>query len=295
MLKHVALSKRWLELPVEERLTAVVGQKAMTTKQSQVLEFPAWLHGTIPAILRKVGAEGQWWAREYLETGAFPQPRQMRQVQPGEVLVMHAAAEFGAPRACWRMHMFRDVFMPLNEGVPEEEYPRTREAFESFCLSTPWGALDYAVSSPPPWGARPFANRLASLLRFWEVLQGPRYAFLSFNDNHTLEELMDHIWRITLDAWCPGGPASVRERLALTAERMARATREECLEAVLRVMPVVVEVDLDLRHNEVLRDPGFLRERLSALPPEKFEELSSADKYVVCGQLFDWHRELGRR
>jgi hypothetical protein len=76
---------------------------------------------------------------------------------------------------------------------------------------------------------------------------------------------------------------------------MARATREECLEAVLRVMPVVVEVDLDLRHNEVLRDPGFLRERLSALPPEKFEELSSADKYVVCGQLFDWHRELGRR
>jgi hypothetical protein len=151
------------------------------------------------------------------------------------------------------------------------------------------------VSSPPPWSAERIANRLASLLRFWEVLQGPRYAFWGFNDNYTLEELVDDIWRMTLKAWCPGGPASVREHLALTVERMARATREECLEAVLRVMPVVVEADFDLRHNEVLRDPGFLRERLSALPPKKFEELSSADKYAVSGQLWDWHRELGRR
>jgi hypothetical protein len=267
----------------------------MTTEQSQVLEFPAWLHGTIPAILRKVSAEGQWWAREYLETGAFPQPRQMRQVQPGEVLVMHAAAEFGAPRACWRMHMFMGVSTELNLCVPDEARQRTDDAFESFCLSTSWGALDYAVSSPPPWGAERIANRLAALLHFWEVLQGPRYALLSFNDNHTLEKLMDDTWRMTLEAWCPGGPTSVRERLSLTVARMARATREECLEAVLRMMPVVVEVDLDLRHNEVLRDPGFLRERLSALPPEKFEELSSADKYAVCGQLWDWHRELGLR
>jgi hypothetical protein len=267
----------------------------MTTEQSQVLELPAWLHGSIATISRKVEAEGTWWAREYLETGAFPLPRQMRQVQPGEVLVMHAGAEFGAPRASWRMHMFRDVSTELYLCVPEEARQRTDEAFESFCLSTPWGALDYAVSSPPPWSAERIANRLASLLRFWEVLQGSRYAFWGFNDNYTLEQLVNDIWRMTLEAWCPVGAASVREHLALTVERMARATREECLEAVLRVMPVVVEVDLDLRHNAVLRDPGFLRERLSALPPEKFEELSSADKYVVCGQLFDWHRELGRR
>ncbi|MFY0571435.1 hypothetical protein ACN28E_47440 [Archangium lansingense] len=72
----------------------------MTTEQSPVLEFPAWLHGSITTIRRKVRAEGQWWAREYLETGAFPQPRQMRQVQPGEVLVMHSGAEFGSPHAC---------------------------------------------------------------------------------------------------------------------------------------------------------------------------------------------------
>ena len=52
-------------------------------------------------------------------------------------------------------------------------------------------------------------NRLASVLRFWDVLQGPRYAFWSFNDDYTLESLMEDIWRKTLEAWCPGGPASV--------------------------------------------------------------------------------------
>jgi hypothetical protein len=266
----------------------------MTTEQSPVLEFPAWLHGSISTIRRKVRAEGQWWAREYLETGAFPQPRQMRQVQPGEVLVMHSGAEFGAPHACWRMHMFTSVFIRLDECVPEEARQRTEEAFESFCQSAPWGALDNAVSLLPPQSAERMANRLASLLRFWEMLQVPRYAFWSFDDNYTLEELMDDIYRETLGAWCPGGPASVREHLALTVERMARATREECLEAVLRLMPVVVEANRDLKNREVLREPGFLRERLSALPLKKFESLSGASKYAVSGQLYAWDRELGR-
>ncbi|WP_043396442.1 hypothetical protein, partial [Archangium violaceum] len=206
----------------------------MTTDQSPVLEFPAWLYGTTAAILRKVRAEGRWWAREYLETSAFPQPRQMRQVLPGEVLVMRQAAEFDLGRTRWWMHLFGGVFMDLNEGVPKEERQRMRESFESFCLSTPWGALYHAVSPPPPHSAERMAKRLASVLRFWDVLQGPRYAFWP-DKKYTLEELMEDIYRKTLEAWCPGGPASVREHMALTVERMSRATREECMEAVLRV------------------------------------------------------------
>jgi hypothetical protein len=72
---------------------------------------------------------------------------------------------------------------------------------------------------------------------------------------------------------------------------MARA---KCLNAVLRVMPSVVEMDTDLKHCEVLRDPGFLRERLSSLPPKKLEELSSAYIYALSIQLWDWYRELKR-
>ena len=85
-----------------------------------MLEFPAWLYGTTAAIRRKVRAEGHWWAREYLKTGAFPQPRQMRQVSPGEVLVMHSGAEFDLNRTRWWMHMFGDVFMSLHESVPKD-------------------------------------------------------------------------------------------------------------------------------------------------------------------------------
>jgi hypothetical protein len=44
----------------------------------------------------------------------------------------------------------------------------------------------------------------------------------------------------------------------------------------------------------LLSDPDFLRERLSALPPKKFEDISSAYKYAVNGQLYAWDRELGR-
>ncbi|MFY0525781.1 hypothetical protein ACN28I_22435 [Archangium gephyra] len=266
----------------------------MNTEHSPVLEFPAWLYGTTAAILRKGRAEGHWWARKYLKTGAFPLPRQMRQVQPGEVLVMHQGGEgFDWFRPRWRMHFFGDVFMGLDEGVPKEERQRTEESFESFCLSTPWGALYHAVSPRPPHSAVHVANQLTSVLRFWDVLQGPRYAFWPDRE-YTLEELMEDIYGKTLEAWCPKGPASVREHLALTVERMSRATREECMEAVLRVMPVVVEMDADLKHREALRDPDFLRERLRALPPEVFEDVSSAYRYAASGPLWAWNRELGR-
>ena len=118
----------------------------MNTEYSPVLEFPAMLYGSTTAIQRKVRAEGRWWAREYLETGAFPQPRQMRQVPPGEVLVMHSGADFDpTPRPRWRMHMFTNVFMGLDEGIPKEERQRNEAAFESFCLSTSWAGL---IQSP---------------------------------------------------------------------------------------------------------------------------------------------------
>ncbi|WPB80591.1 hypothetical protein KYC5002_15790 [Archangium violaceum] len=52
--------------------------------------------------------------------------------------------------------------------------------------------------------------------------------------------------------------------------------------------------NIDAALREALSAPDFLRERLRALPPEKFEDISSADKYVVSRQLYAWDRELGR-
>jgi len=265
----------------------------MTSEHSPVLKFPAMLHGTTTTIRRKVRAAAHGWTREYLETGVFSQPRQMRQVLPGELLVMHSAGELDLGSTRWWMHMFLSVFTYLDEGVAKEERQRMEVAFESFCLSTPWGAIYHAALPPPLRSAERMANRLASVLRFWEVLQSPRYAF-RFGKQYTLEDLLEDLYGKTLEAWCPGGPASVREHLSLTVERMARATREECLEVLLRVIPMLVEGDTDLKHHEVLSDPDFLRERLAALPAEDFEEISSAERFSVAVQLSAWDRELGR-
>ncbi|ATB44393.1 hypothetical protein CYFUS_009880 [Cystobacter fuscus] len=267
----------------------------MTTVPSPVLEFPAMLHGSIGAVRRQVSAEGRRWAREYLESGGFSRPRRMLQVPPGELLEMISGAVFDAiPHPRWRIHMFIDVFTHLDEGVPKEERQRMEAAFESFCLSTPWGALYHAVSPPPPRSAQRMARRFAALLRFWDVLQGPRYAYREPDTHHTLDELIAYIYGVTLEAWCPGCSTSVREHLTLTVERMARATREECTQAVLRVIPSVVRMNTDLQHREVLNDPDFLCERLDALRPEEFESLSAC-RFAVNRWLYAWDRALGRQ
>lgn len=268
----------------------------MTPTPPVVLELPAMLHGSTSAVRRAVAATGQEWAREYLETRKFTQPQRMRQVPPGEVLEMLSGSMLDViPRPRWRFHMFISVFMHLNEGIPEEEYRRARESFELFCLNTPWGALYHAVTPPLPRSTEFMSRRFAALLRFWDVLQGPRYVFTLPDVQHTLEELIDSIYCDTLNAWCPAGPDSVREHLNLTAERMARATQEECVEAVLKVIPSVMRVNADFQNRALLNDPVFQRERLAALLPKDFEDVSSADGYAVNRMLYAWDRALGRR
>ena len=179
----------------------------MSDQQFPVLEFPKMLHGTTGDIRRDVRVKGQQWAREYLKTGGFTQPRRMLSVPPGELLLMHSGAEFeiyAHPR--WRVYMLNSVLMSLNEGVPNEESQRMEETFESFCLSTPWGALNCCVSPLPLRSAERMSQRLAALLRFWDMLQGPRYIYRN-GERHTLDELIEYLYRETLEAWCPGGPA----------------------------------------------------------------------------------------
>ena len=84
----------------------------------------------------------------------------MLQVPPGELLEMQSGVLFdNKPHPRWRVHLFAEVFMSLNDGVPKEERQRMEESFESFCLSTPWGALFHAVSPHPPRSAERMARK----------------------------------------------------------------------------------------------------------------------------------------
>ncbi len=253
------------------------------------------LHGFTEDVIHEVEAQSQRWAWEYRETGAFTQPTRMRQVAPGEIMELTSGSLFDViPRARWRIQIFADTLWGLIQGVPQEQDERMEAVFESFCLNTPWGALHQAVNPTSPRSAERMARRFTALMRFWDVLQGPRYAYSADDTLHTLDSLMARIYHETMEAWCPGGPASVREHLALTVERMTHATREDCLQAILRVIPFVVRTNTDLKHPEVLVDPGFLRESLASLGPKDWEDASSADVYAVNGLLYDWDRALER-
>ncbi len=96
-----------------------------------------------------------------------------------------------------------------------------------------------------------------------------------------------------MEAWCPEGESSVRARLERAAERMARATREDCLEAILRQMPRALAAERDLKHREVLADPSFQREHLATLDSRSFERVSGACTSDLLALLFEWDDELG--
>jgi hypothetical protein len=267
----------------------------MSTSQPPSLRFPAFLHGTFSEIQRKARSEGRRCARQYKKDGTFPLPPHLREVQPGEVVLTHTLSDFlTKEQSAWRLYLFFDVLSGLGEDAEGQEWYRMDEAYEVFCRETTWGALFRAVEPSAPRSAELMAARLGAVLRHWNSLQAPRYLHKKLGVAYTLEELLEEIYGKTLEAWCPGAARSVRGHLDVVVERMARATREECIEAVLRLIPHILTQPSRLKHREVLGDPAFQRERLTALPADHFERFSSADAFAVYDQLASWDRELGR-
>ncbi|WP_152621827.1 hypothetical protein [Archangium violaceum] len=77
--------------------------------------------------------------------------------------------------------------------------------------------------------------RLRAVLRFRVPLQSVRYLFKHLGAAHTLDELM-----MAACGWA--------------AERMAHATREDCIEAILRQKPRALSSSRSLKHRKVLAD-----------------------------------------
>ncbi|HEX5748361.1 MAG TPA: hypothetical protein VFZ09_19125, partial [Archangium sp.] len=160
------------------------------------------------------------------------------------------------------------------------------------CLETAWGALHFALAQMGPVSAQRTAKRLQAVLRFWEPLDSARYLFKKLGTAQTLEEVMVASCDWAMDAWCPEEDASVRERLALAAERMARATREDCIEAIFRGMPRALAHAGKLKHYRVVADPDFQRERLATLDSWSFDRVSGARPGDLIWLLTIWEREL---
>jgi hypothetical protein len=255
--------------------------------------MPSFLHGSYPAIHRSAKKEGLRCGEQYRKDGSFPQPRELRMVPPGEVVLAHEVADFARERPAWRLYMVSKVMDGLCEALDWQNSFQVGDAYEELCLETAWGGLYFTLAQLAPMSAERVALRLKAVLRFWEPLDTVRYRFKTLNVAHTLEELMVASCDWALDAWCPAGEASVRVRLEKAAERMARATRADSIEAILRQMPRALSSAHKLKHRAVLADPAFLRQRLANLEPATFERLSAACIPDLLEQLYDWDQQLG--
>jgi hypothetical protein len=263
----------------------------MTPGQSASLQLPSFLHGTFRSVQQKTRREGLRCGEQYRADGSFPNPRQMVEVSPGDIVLVHELVDFQRERPAWRLYMVSHVMVALSEP-PQSSFPVRRD-YEALFRETAWGALFFATTHMGPVSARSTAKRLQAVLRFWEPLQGVRYFFKKLGTAQTLEEVMVASCDWAMHAWCPMGEASVRERLETAAQRMARATREECVEAILREMPRALAHAGKLTHRNVVADPDFQRERLSMLDPRSFDRVSGAYTGDLIGQLHDWDHELG--
>jgi hypothetical protein len=220
----------------------------------------------------------------------------MLEVPPGEVVLTEEVADFQHERPSFRLYRVQDLVFTLAETPSGQRLNShaVKNAYEARFLDTAWGALAFTVSPSAPKSAERVARHLQAVLRFWEPLQTARYLYKTLRVVHTLEELMMAACGWSLEAWCPEGATSVRALLERTAERMARATREDCIETILRQLSHALSTERGLKHRSVLTDPTFQRERLATLDPLSFERVSGAAIGYVLELVFAWDRQLGR-
>lgn len=265
----------------------------MAPAQSPSLQMPSFLQGTYPAVQRETLAEGHRCAAQYRTDGSFPAPRELLEVSSGAVVIAHEVADFHQERPAWRLYMVSNVVDGLCEALDWRNSFQVGDEYEAFCHDTAWGALYFTLAQTAPMSAERVALRLQALLRFWEPLQSARYLYKKLNTVLALEELMVSACDWAMGAWCPEGAESVRMCLGIAAERMAGATREDSIRAILRQMPRALVHAGDLKHRHVLADPALLRQRLETLEPAAFEHMSAACTADLLEHLYDWDRQLG--
>lgn len=257
------------------------------------LQLPSFLHGPSIAIKSKTKAEGRRCGKQYQLNGTLPQPRELRLVAPNEVVFTHNVVDFQDQLPAWRLYMLPEVMMTLYD-VDEKNHRHLGNLYETIFRETAWGALYFALSGRAPESAERIALRLQAVLRFWDSLQHGRYLHKKLNTFMTLEELMIAACGWAMDAWSPEEGASVCSRFSVAAERMARATREDCVEAILRQLPrILAFADRNkLNHPQVVMDATAWREHLATLDAPEFERISAVRPGAVLQRLYIWDRQL---
>ncbi|HSP78236.1 MAG TPA: hypothetical protein VLQ93_06885 [Myxococcaceae bacterium] len=258
------------------------------------LRLPSFLHGPRATVSRKVRAEGRRCAKFYRAHGSFPHPHELQQLEPDDVVFTRNSVDFEPGRPSWRLYLLTELVMSLCEALDKKNHLQISERYEAFFRETTWGALYFITAELAPESAKRTALRIQAVLRSWSSLQHGRYLFKKLNTFLGLEELLTEACGWAMDAWSPEGGDSVRERLEVASTRMARATREDCVDAILGQLPRLLPlVDRQaLSHPEIVTNLSAWREHLATLDDTKFERISGACPARVLDRLYLWDREL---
>jgi hypothetical protein len=255
------------------------------------LQLPAFLHGQYNAIENAAKAEGLRCAAQYQLSSTFPPPMGMKPVAPGDIVFTHNVADIQDEHPAWRLYMASEVVMTLCDVKNDHHLG---DIYETAFRQTAWGALYFALSGSAPESAGRTARRLQAVLGFWDSLQHGKYVYQKLNTFLTLEELLTTACGWAMYAWCPEEGGSVYSRIETVSERMVRATKEDCVEAILRQLPHIFSfVDgSKLTHPEVVTHPAAWREHLTTLDPAAFERISGVRPAEVLRKLYQWDRQL---
>lgn len=265
----------------------------MGTRPTDVFEAPSFLFGPADLVGRKAKREGARCARHYLKDGRFPAPRELLQVPPDGLVILKDIVDFQRERSAWRLYAVLDVLEGLWRALEWKNGSAVGDLYEATFRETIWGSLFYAVTSyMAPTNAENIARRLEAVLRFWDSFQPARYLYTTMDRLLSFDELMVAACGCYATAWCPEEEGSIERRLQVAAERMARATREDCIEAIVRQLPHALAIERGLQHRDVLSDPVRWRERVASLDPMLFDRTSAASMGEVLGRLVDWDKQL---
>lgn len=292
---HLPLLPRRGCLPRRDKAMPLFMAPQKASGSSPSLLMPSFLHGSYRAVHQKSREEGLRYGERYRMTGSFSLPQELMEVCTGELVIAHEVVDFQRDRPAWRLYMTGNVADGLHEALDWQDSRQVGDAFEECCREAAWGALYFAIAHEPPMNAVRVALRLRAVLHFWEELQSARYLFSSPDTALSLEELMNASNGWALEAWASGGEGPLRTRLKAAAERMGQATREDCIEIILQQMPRALSHAQGLKHRRVLTDPGFLRQRLSALEEASLAPISAAWPAMLIRQLHMWDRQLEKQ
>jgi hypothetical protein len=264
----------------------------MDFEEPSRLHLPSFLRGSYRSVRTMTREEGKRCAAHYLQEGSFPVPRTVGEVPFGEVVLLHEVADFHRDEAAWRLYLSSNVVDGLCEALDWRDSLQVSDLHESWCRTFPWGALCAAVAQEAPRSTTRTVLRLRAVLRFWRPLESARYRYKSLGDPLSLEGLMAASQEWVIQSWGSSDAGPIRARLEGAVERMAHATREECLEVIVRDMSRLLPFAKGLRHRSRMAEPSFIRPRVAALDPGSFERMSGACPSDLLEKLYDWDREF---